>query len=330
MDPDRVTVHAWNWMQNGTDCGPISSFVMESLMNSGLYGGHGNTVHIPSIPCGHRLRLRMFAMVKEACRRSWEDYCYLSNTDHPPGNIWSEWDDTMGVSAESIAEVENQAFGEVHASIIRELNVVSAHCLVCQRIRSQSREPSLPPSDDDLPRDSDIEEDQSPLHTKAQHLRNLLRHYPYVNRARARDHLPPRAVHGIDVQENSDPRRQKHIKGWPGESIFRFPRPTPALHLPAYRGRRWKPFDNTYDEYEGGPILESLHQDRNPHEFVEEPYYRPGIWTSFRDHGYHLLSSFSQMFYLDPPVRPADHVLPVGIPDNYDSSHQIDDHVTGE
>jgi len=23
MDPDRVTVHAWNWMQNGTDCGPF-------------------------------------------------------------------------------------------------------------------------------------------------------------------------------------------------------------------------------------------------------------------------------------------------------------------
>jgi hypothetical protein len=328
MDPDQVTVHAWNWIQNGMDCGPIASFVMESLMNSGLYGGQGHTVHIPSIPCGHRLRLRMFAMVKEACRRSWEDYCYLSSTAHPPGNIWSEWDDTMGVSEESIAEVQNQAFGEVHASIIRELNVVSANCHVCQRMRSRSRAPSLPPSDDDLQRDDDVEEDQPPLDAKAQHLRNLLRRYPYVNRARARDHLPPRAVHGINVQEDFNRRQRKHVE--PGQSMFRFPRPTPALHLPAYQGRRWKPFDRTYDEYEGGPILESLHQDRNPHEFVEEPYYRPGIWTLFRDYGYRLLSSFSQMFYLDRPVKLADHILPVGIPENYESSNQIDDHVTGE
>jgi len=109
----------------------------------------------------------MFAMVKEACRRSWEDYCYLSKTNHPPGNIWSERDDTMDVSEESIAEVKNQAFGEVHASIIHELNVVSASCLVCQRIHSQSREPFLPPPDDDLPRDSDVEEDQPPLHAKS-------------------------------------------------------------------------------------------------------------------------------------------------------------------
>ena len=56
----------------------------------------------------------------------------------------------MGVSEESIAEVQNQAFGEVHASIIHELNVVSANCHVCQRMHSRSQAPSLPPSNDDL------------------------------------------------------------------------------------------------------------------------------------------------------------------------------------
>ncbi|KAI6017374.1 hypothetical protein PISMIDRAFT_25214 [Pisolithus microcarpus 441] len=36
------------------------------------------------------------------------------------------------------------------------------------------------------------------------------------------------------------------------------------------------------------------------------------------------------MFYLDPPIRLANHIVPVGIPDGCDSSHQISDHVTGD
>ncbi|KAL4080396.1 hypothetical protein J3A83DRAFT_4366706 [Scleroderma citrinum] len=336
IDPDQVDVQAYNWAQNGFDCGPIASFVMESLMSNSLHGTHENAVHIPPIPCGHHLRLQMLAMVKETCRRSWEDYCYLSTTALPPGNIWLQWDDTEAVSEETITEITNEVAGEQHASIIRELNVVGANCLACQRINSKAQEHSPTSLDNNLPNDDNLEEDQPPLDAKSQHLRDLLRRYPYTGRARARDFLPPQAVHGIKILEEPSMRGplevitgQKNVKDWAATSMLCFPCPTLPVYLPAYQGHRWKPFDRTYDEYEGGPILESLHQDHNPYEIVKEPYYRPGIWSSFRDYGYCLLSFFSQMFYLDPPVRLFDHVLPVGVPNDYDSSCQIRDHVTG-
>ncbi|KAI5997367.1 hypothetical protein EDD15DRAFT_2162774 [Pisolithus albus] len=337
-DPKDVSVLVYNWTQNGYDCGPIASFVMESLMASGLYGA-SNTIQIPPIPCGHRLRLQMLAIVREACRRSWEDYRYLSTTILPPGDIWSQWDDTQALTEDAIMEVENEVSGQQDASIIRELNVVGSNCPVCNRIDPGMDEHCATHSDDDLPNeDEDIPTgDQPPLDAKAQRLRDLLRRYPYVSKARDRDSRAPHAVNGANIQVESateDPleiiRTRKHVKDWTTGSMFRFPRPTPAVHLPAYQGRRWRPFDRKYDEYECGPVLESLYQDRNHYEIVEEAYYRPGIWTSFRDYGYRLLSSFSQMFYLDPPVRLADHILPVGIPDGYDSSHQINDHVTGD
>ncbi|KAL4065732.1 hypothetical protein V8B97DRAFT_2025634 [Scleroderma yunnanense] len=302
INPDQVNVQAYNWAQNGFDCGPIASFVMESLMSNSLHGTHENA---------------------ETCQRSWEDYCYLSTTALPPGDIWLQWDDTEAVSEETITEITNEVAGEQHASIIRELNVVGANCLACQRINSKAQEHSPTSLDNDLPNDDNLEEDQPPLDAKSQCLRDLLRHYPYTGRARARDFLPPRAVHGIKILEEPSMRGplevitgQKNVKDWAATSMLHFPCPTLPVYLPAYQGHRWKPFDRTYDEYEGGPILESLHQDHNPYEIVKEPYYWPGI------------CSFSQMFYLDPPVRLFDHVLPVGVPNDYDSSCQIGDHVT--
>ncbi|KAI6096131.1 hypothetical protein F5141DRAFT_1067853 [Pisolithus sp. B1] len=337
-DPGNVDVMVHNWTQNGYDCGPIASFVMESLMASGLYGA-SNTIQIPPIPCGHHLRLQMLETVKEACRRSWEDYRYLSTTILPPGNVWLQWDDTEALGEDVITDVENEVMGVQDASIICELNVVSANCPVCNRIDAGVEELSPIHSDDDLPNeDEDIPEGHQPplLDSRAQRLRDLLRCYPYVSKARARDSRAPHAVHGRYLGGKSaaeDPleviRTRKHVKDWSAGSMFRFPCPTPAVYLPAYQGHWWKPFNRRYDDYECGPVLESLHQDQNCYEIVEEPYHRPGIWTSFRDYGYHLLSSFSQMFYLDPPVRLADHILPVGIPDGYDTSHQIGDYSLG-
>ncbi|KAI5989786.1 hypothetical protein F5J12DRAFT_786595 [Pisolithus orientalis] len=338
IDPTQVDVQVYNWSQNGFDCGPIASFVMESLMRGGLSGDGRPTIHIPPIPCGHRLRLRMLVMVKEGCRRCWEDYCYLSTTTLPPSHIWTQWDDTKAISEDILMDVENQSSGEQHATIVRELNVIGANCLRCQRGDDSSNvvNPDVH-SDGDFPTDTEDEgEDHHlPLDAKSQRLRDLLRRYPYVSRARARDRLPPRAAHGHQVEGESTPddpleiiQRHKHVKDWSAGTMYRFPRPTPPVYLPAYQGQRWKPFDRRFDEYEGGPVLESLHQDRNCNEIVEEPYYRPGMWTSFRDYGYRLLSSFNQMFYLGPPIRLSDHILQVGVPANYQSSHQIGDHVT--
>ncbi|KAI6137535.1 hypothetical protein BKA82DRAFT_4023805 [Pisolithus tinctorius] len=339
IDPTQVDVQVYNWSQNGFDCGPIASIVMESLMRGGLSGDGRPTIHIPPIPCGHRLRLRMLVMVKEGCRRCWEDYRYLSTTTLPPGHIWTQWDDTEAISEDILMDVENQSSGEQHATIVCELNVIGANCLRCQRGDDSGNvvNPDVQ-SDGDFPTDTEDEgeDHRLPLDAKSQRLRDLLRHYPYVSRARARDRLPPWAAHGHRVEGESTPddpleiiQRRKHVKDWSAGTMYRFPRPTPPVYLPAFQGQRWKRFDRRFDEYEGGPVLESLLQDRNCNEIVEEPYYRPGMWTSFRDYGYRLLSSFNQMFYLGPPIRLSDHILQVGVPANYQSSHQIGDHVTG-
>ncbi|KAI6137967.1 hypothetical protein BKA82DRAFT_35141 [Pisolithus tinctorius] len=302
INPTQVDVQVYNWSQNGFDCGPIASFVMESLMRGGLSGDGRPTIHIPPIPCGHHLHLRMLVMVKEGCQRCWEDYCYLSTTTLPPGHIWTQWDNTKAIGEDILMDVENQSSGEQHATIVHELNVIGANCLHCQRGDDSSNvvNPDVH-SNGDFPTDTEDEGEDHPLplDTKSQHLRDLLRHYPY------------------------------HVKDWSAGMMYCFPRPTPPVYLPAYQGQRWKCFDHRFDEYEGGPVLESLRQDRNCNEIVEEPYYRPGMWTSFRDYGYCLLSSFNQMFYLGPPIRLSDHILQVGVPANYQSSHQIGDHVTG-
>jgi len=340
--PDQVEVQVRNWTQNGYDCGPIACCVMESLMNTGLYDAESR-VHVPSILCGHRLRLRMLAMTKEACRRSWEDYRYLSSTSLPRGDVWRQWDGTPFITEETIAQVQQEASGEQHASIVRELNVVAANCHVCRGQRADagiSSIPKVPLHGSDVPSDGDggghAEESTFPaLDAKSQRLQRLLRRYPYVSKSRARDLLPPHAVYGReepaieDMDTIQSVREQKHVKDWTVGSMFRFPRPTPAVQLAAYEGQRWRQFDRMYDDYEGAPVLESLRQDQHPYEIAKEPYYRPGLWTSFRDYGYRLQSSFSQMFYLDPPVKLMDHILPVGVTEDYEPSRQINNYITG-
>ena len=337
VEPDQVDVQVRNWIQNGYDCGPIASFIMESLMNAGIRDANG-TLRIPSIPCGHHLRHRILTTVKEGCRRSWENYRYLTSTVLSRDNIWVQWDDTDAVSEDAITQVEQEASGEQHAFIIRELNVVAANCLACQR--NNSRQSSAPPNHhadpniSDSPNNEDDEDNEPNVDVKSQRLKMLLRRYPYVSKARSRDRCPPQAVHGRDESAKEDfqdtLKQRKHVKDWTIGYMFRFPRPTPAVHLSAYGGNRWKRFDRAYDEYEGAPVLESLRQDRNLYEIVEEPYYRPGLWTSFRDHGYRLMSSFSQMFYLDAPIKLMDHILSVGVTEDYDPALQINNHVTGE
>ncbi|KAI5983694.1 hypothetical protein F5J12DRAFT_787758 [Pisolithus orientalis] len=241
INPTQVDVQVYNWSQNGFNCGPIASFVMESLMRGGLSGDGRPTIHIPPIPCGHRLCLQMLVMVKEGCRRCWEDYRYLSTATLPPGHMWTQWDDTKAISEDILMDVEHQSSGEQHATIVRELNVIGANCLHCQRGDDSSDvvNPDVHSDGDFLTDTEDEGEDHClPLDAKSQHLRDLLRHYPY---------------------------------DWSAGTMYHFPHPTLLVYLPAYQGQRWKPFDRRFDEYEGGPVLESLHQDRNCNEIVEEP-----------------------------------------------------------
>jgi hypothetical protein len=333
-DPERVMVVAHNWPQNGRDCGPIACFLLKHFMDHGFDTDNYN-LHFPPIPCGHELRWRMLGAIREACRSSWQDYNLLTSSHLPPDDIWTAWDDTGAVTDQELTAMEDEASGRQYTPVVQDLNIASANCSVCQRAQWANEVVGNDPPDvlaeDEPPRDVDEDEveDMKSTSTKVQRLRKLFRLHPDTKRARCRDLLPPHAVKGRLPEEDHLKHCPKNVNDWSQGIMFRFPRPTPPVHLPAYQGRRWLPFDRKFDEYEDAPVYESMKPYRNPYEFVMEPYCRQGIWTMFRDYGWRLQSSFHQMFYLEDPVNVLDHVLVVGVADDYDPSQQVSDHVTG-
>ena len=350
-DSDQVVVTTHNWPQNGWDCGPIAVFLLKHFMNSGL-GGDSSDMHFPAIPCGHELRLQMLGAVREACRTSWEDYNMLSTSHLPENDIWSTWDNTAFVPDEDLAAMENEASGQQYAPVVQDLNIVCANCTVCQRHpwTEELVEPEPGNMEDEPQREveeegeeeegeeggekdlaSDDEQENIYSKSKATRLRKLFRLNPDTRNARCRDWMSSRAVKGQSRNKDGNTTKpslnqRKHVKNWSEGTMFRFPRPTMPIDLPAYTEQRWLPFDRKFDDYEQAPTYESLQSCRNPYEFVVEPYYRQGLWSMFRDYGWRILPSFHQMFYLGDPLYVLDHVMVVGIPDGYESSslsHQV-------
>ena len=336
-DANQVTVITHNWPQNGRDCGPIAAFLLKHFLDSGL-GDSDGEICFPAIPCGHQLRLQMLGTIREACRKSWEDYNLLTASHLPDDDTWTTWDDTSFVAEEDLAAMENEASGQQYAPVVQDLNIACANCIVCQRERwaDRSVEPNIFDGESNGDEEEEVEDavdKQKNLHsesktkTKTKRLRKLFQLHPDTKRARCRDWMPSGAVKGRLQEYNINQR--KHVKNWSEGTMFRFPRPTPPMDLPAYTERRWLPFDRKFDDYEGAPTYESMKSYRNPYEFVVEPYYRQGIWSMFRDYGWRILPSFHQMFYLGDPVHVLDHVMVVGIPDGYDPAQQISNHIAG-
>ena len=50
-------------------------------------------------------------------------------------------------------------------------------------------------------------------------------------------------------------------------------------------------------------------------------------WTMWRDHEYHLVTNFFQMFYLGSPVRVMKHVMTFGEVKGYNPTCQVSDRV---
>ena len=346
-DANDVVVITKNWVQNGRDCGPIAAFVLKHFLDCGFEDDRN--VRLPTIPCGHQLRLRMLGTVREACRTSWTDYNMLTTSHLPHNDIWFAWDDTAFVADEEIAAMENEASSQQYAPVVRSLNIICANCTTCQRHPTTEQDmvqsgdnitdddPERNTDDeDDEEGDEDMEEDEKNKNengqqsTKAARLRKLFRLNPDTRLARCRDSMPLRALKAkLPEDEDSSINHRKHVKNWSAGTMFRFPRPTKPVDLPAYTGQRWLPFNRDFDDYEGAPTYESMPPYRNPYEFVVEPYYRQGLWSMFRDYGWRLLPSFHQMFYLEEPLYVLDHVMVVGMPDDYEPAQQMSAHVTG-
>ena len=96
--------------------------------------------------------------------------------------------------------------------------------------------------------------------------------------------------------------------------MFWFPRPTSPIYFPAYFGDKWLPPDSKFDQYEGAPMYKSMRPYHDEYKFVMEPYYQ------FCDYGWRLQFSFHQMFYLDDPVHVLNHIMAVGVANDYDPS----------
>ncbi|KIJ59094.1 hypothetical protein HYDPIDRAFT_33540 [Hydnomerulius pinastri MD-312] len=332
-DVTNVDVIVRNWAQNGFDCGPIACFVLESLMNNGMNQNNGPSVHIPTIPCGHQLRLNMFYHVKEACRRSWIDYRYLLMAELPPNDIWMqpEWNNIDAIDENALREMERDPSGEQHASIERDINICMANCTKCHRplltdIRESSE--SAPTSDargqdrpDTLKSATQhtqeehsrpyVQVQSSRLNDRSKRLKDLLSRYPYVNLARDREAALPHAVGGRKEICTSDEEDTSQLESG-DENAREQQNNSRNTRKNAYKGQRWRDPNPSFDEYEGGPSLESLRMDWNFRDF-EQSYYPSGVWTAFRDYGYRIRPSFNQMFYLCPPVRVVDHILCVGL-----------------
>jgi hypothetical protein len=315
---------------NGQDCGPTACFLLKHLMDTGLMDDNGD-IHIPPIPCGHDLRLQMLGTIREACRTSWQDYIVLTSSDPSQDDLWTTWNDTSFVDDEGLAAMENEESGEQYSPVVQKLNITSANYAACQRSRRAAQADRE--RDDDGPPEIhandepfiEVDEGNIAIPTKAKRLRELFKLHPDIKRARCRDLLPSRPVKGMVSEE--DQNQRKHVKD-KAQCVASPDRPTPPIALPAYTGRGWLPFNQGFDNYEGAPVYESMHPHHNPYEFMVEPYYRQGIWSMFRDYGWRLQPNFYQMFYLEDPIHVLDHVLVVGVANDYDPSQQVSDHVT--
>jgi hypothetical protein len=83
------------------------------------------------------------------------------------------------------------------------------------------------------------------------------------------------------------------VKNWNLRSNKRFPRPVALLPLAAYSGSRWLKDDYTFNNYEGGPMIEMLLTPRDIHPTIT--FQTGGLcistaWVDWVDYGYCILA----------------------------------------
>jgi hypothetical protein len=139
------------------------------------------------------------------------------------------------------------------------------------------------------------------------------------------------------VTNNQGPRR-KPVKDWNQARLGRFPRPGQPPEIPPLISLLglWPKFNRYYDDYEGGPTLETFDPHTNfladyplvyfANKIVQDP------WDSFKDYGWRILPSFGHMFYLRDPIKSCEHILAIGLlgdPPGPETQDHIPSKVTG-
>lgn len=294
-DPSTVQVHEDPRFRlpraSNCDCGPIACSILEHFLDKGLSHHVDGSLQRPAIPCGHTTRLRIFEMVKLSCRHQWHHYLYLGG--HLPDN-WDPTDRISKTALETRMEVPQQ-MAHNHQVIVTQLATMLYNCPNCRpnltRNTTSISSSGLAPgngtqNDEGLDPDS---EDHNPI-------RNL------IWSDRMTDDLK-------QLLDSHSLTSGTHI------------RDTDT------RPSRWRPFDPRFDQYWGGPTLESMRPIMDAGEIWSSSR---NAWISalgssmlFRDYGYRILPSFSQMFWLGPPVDTLNCIMSIGVSDTYDPSWQV-------
>ncbi|KAG1743531.1 hypothetical protein EDD22DRAFT_851488 [Suillus occidentalis] len=96
--------------------------------------------------------------------------------------------------------------------------------------------------------------------------------------------------------------------------------------------RRWLKDDCTFDDYEGGPTIEMLLAPRDTlptMTFQAGELHVSTAWVDWVNHGYHITPGSFHIFYQCDPIATMAHIMPIGMTDSHDPSHQVPDRVTG-
>ncbi|KAG2125005.1 hypothetical protein BD769DRAFT_1669167 [Suillus cothurnatus] len=266
------------------DCGAISCALLEHFLEEGLSYHLDGSLQLPVIPCGHTIRLRILEMVKLSCRRQWSHYLYIQSS------LPHDWDHTDHISQQVLQArlKQPQQMAHTHQAIITQLATLLYNCPDCRLKLVQTRAPATISSDDSSPEDPDPE-DNNPITNltlssqMTPNLKQLLDSHSLTTGTHFRD----------------------------------------TTNMPS----RWQPFDARFDQYWGGPTLESMQPIMDAGEIWSSSR---SAWISglgsamlFRDYGYRILPSFSQMFWLGPPVDTLDCMMRIGVSDSYDPSWQV-------
>ncbi|KAG1863287.1 hypothetical protein DFJ58DRAFT_725189 [Suillus subalutaceus] len=333
--------------------------VLEQALSFGL-DDHGDLpLQSFHIPCGHILRIAMLKVVAGRIKKSCSDYLMLR--DELQADMWHH----IYLSDDDIHAIETGQHQARCVTMLHALYVASATCENCHR--SPALQVIQTPtstnrhvegdythySTSDIDEEGDNEADnQFPgdmvSDTRKANLLKLLKSNKELAGSRDRNAISPHAVgthipvapdENPELGNTADSQRsaftrasRKRVSTWSQGVMERFPRPTTAVPLPAYMGRRWLMDDRTFDDYEGGPTIEMLMAPVDVQPTMV--YHSVGMemsagWTAWVDHGYRIRPSSFQMFYQCRPIVTMDYIMPIGTTELYDPSNQVPDHVTG-
>ena len=297
-----ITIDKRNWIQSSFDSGPTICQVMEHIWTNGVRWDVTGLWKKPHFPCAHVARIRMGNDVYKMVKTSFEALQQFSK------NELDEYFRRHGQDESILSEVP---------IVERMLKDDSQAVQSCVKMNADAMEtcqgcaanlPTLP---------------------KHRTMKQLLDRYPALRGARRHLETPTggsshEAHESSAGEEEPHPhkiqlhRRHRVTKDIGQTTIYRFPRPIAAPHIPPLKHQTglYNPFIWNYDEYQHGPTMDELMPISDTViQFASKSLaYIAGKlldipWRLFRDYGYRLPSQFFQMFHLQQPVMVKEHLM---------------------